>query len=74
LRGGRRDGERAGEWWRIAGCSNVASGPTPAELLELVDAAIIALDAGKTDIARARLSVLADAVQSRVTGSGRNRV
>jgi hypothetical protein len=36
-------------------CSDVASGPTPAELLELVDAAIIALDAGESDIARARL-------------------
>ncbi len=33
-------------------CSNVASGPTPAELLALVDAVIVALDAGEADIAR----------------------
>ena len=45
-------------------CSNVASGPTPAELLELVDAAIIALDAGESDIARARLQELVEAVRS----------
>ena len=45
------------------GCSNVASGPTPAELLELVDAAIIALDAGEAGIARARLQALAEAVR-----------
>ncbi len=44
-------------------CSNVASGPTPAELLELVDAARIALDAGEADIARARLQELAEAVR-----------
>jgi len=30
-------------------CSNVASGPARAELLALVDASIIALDAGETD-------------------------
>ena len=44
-------------------CSNVASGPTPAELLALVDAALIALDAGEADIARARLQELAEAVR-----------
>ena len=44
-------------------CSNVASGPTPAELLELVDAAIIALDAGEADIARARLQPLAEVIR-----------
>ena len=44
-------------------CSNVASGPTPAELLELVDAAIIALDAGEAEVARARLQALAEAVR-----------
>jgi hypothetical protein len=44
-------------------CSDVASGPTPAELLELVDAAIIALDAGESDIARARLQELVEAVR-----------
>ena len=45
-------------------CSNVASGPTPAELLELVDAAIVALDAGETEVARARLQALAEAVRA----------
>jgi hypothetical protein len=37
-------------------CSNVASGPTAAELLELVDAAIIALDAGETESHQPRQS------------------
>lgn len=46
-----------------AGCSNVASGPTAAELLELVGAAIIALDAGQSEVARARLQALAEAFQ-----------
>jgi hypothetical protein len=45
-------------------CSNVASGPTRTELLAFVDAAIIALDAGKTEVAKARLQVLADAIRS----------
>jgi hypothetical protein len=53
-------------------CSNVASGPTPAELLELVDAAIIALDAGEADIARAQLQALADAVRALRHGCGRD--
>jgi hypothetical protein len=46
-----------------AACSNVASGPTAAELLELVDAAIIAIDAGKSDVARAQLLALAKAIR-----------
>ena len=46
-------------------CSNVASGPTAAELLELVDAAIVALDAGESDVARAQLLALAKAVPIR---------
>jgi hypothetical protein len=45
------------------GSGDVASGPTPAQLLELVDAAIVALDAGEADIARARLQELAEAVR-----------
>ena len=44
------------------GCSNVASGTTPPALLELIDAAITDLDAGETDLARARLHALAEAV------------
>ena len=52
-------------------CSNVASGPKRAELLALVDAAIIALDAGETEVAKARLHVLAEAIRSQVTGGGR---
>ena len=46
-------------------CSSVASGTTPAGLLEAIDAAIAALDAGETDVARARLHALAEAVQAR---------
>jgi len=42
-------------------CSNVANPPTPAELLALVDAAIVALDAGEIEGARARLHALARA-------------
>ena len=44
-------------------CSNVASGPTPARLLALVDAVIVALDDGEADIARGRLQALAEAVR-----------
>ena len=55
-------------------CSNVASGPTRTELLALVDAAIIALDAGETEVAKARLQMLAEAVRFQVTGGGRNGV
>ena len=46
-------------------CSNVASGATPAALLEAIDAAIAALDTGETDVARARLHALAEAVRAR---------
>ena len=45
----------------------MASGTTPAALLELIDAAITALDAGETYVARALLHALADAVAPRVT-------
>jgi hypothetical protein len=45
-----------------------------AELLELVDVAIIALDAGESEVAKARLQVLAEAVRSQVTGGERNGV
>jgi hypothetical protein len=56
------------------GCSNVASGPTRAELLALVDAAIIALDAGEIEVAKARLQALAEPVRLQITGGGRNGV
>ena len=46
------------------GCSNVARGPTAAELIELVDAAIIALDAGESKVARVQLQALAKAVRA----------
>jgi hypothetical protein len=55
--------------WESYGCSNVASGPTPAELLAFVDAAIIVLDAGETEAARARLRALAEAVRSQVVST-----
>ena len=42
-------------------CSNVANGPTAAELVGLINAAIIALDACDSEIARAHLQVLAEA-------------
>jgi hypothetical protein len=48
-------------------CSNVASGPPPAELLELVDGAVTALDAIDSEIARTRLQALAEAVRSWLT-------
>jgi hypothetical protein len=63
-------GERASALENAAesrACSNVASGPTRAELLALVAAAIIALDAGKSEVARARLLALAEAVRPSVT-------
>ena len=53
--------ENAGE---SPACSNVANGPTAAELLELVHAAMIALDAGETEVARAQLQALAEAVRA----------
>jgi hypothetical protein len=36
-------------------CSNVANGPAVAELVELADAAIIAIEAGETEVFRAQL-------------------
>jgi hypothetical protein len=51
-------------------CSNVASGPTPAQLLELVDAAIMALDAGETEVTRVQLHALAEAVRPSVPAVG----
>jgi hypothetical protein len=46
-------------------CSNVASRTTPAALLDAIDATIAALDAGETDVARARLHALAGAVRAK---------
>jgi hypothetical protein len=46
---------------------SVASGTTSTALLELIDAAITAFDAGETDVTRARLRALLDAVAPRVT-------
>jgi hypothetical protein len=46
-------------------CSSVASGATPAALLGLIDAAITALDAGETDVVKARLDALAEAVRAK---------
>jgi hypothetical protein len=50
--------------------SKVANPSAPAELLALVDAAIIALDAGETEVVKARLQALTEAVRSMVTGGG----
>ena len=55
-------------------CSNVANGPSAADLLELVDAAIIALDAGETEAAKAQLQALAEAVRALGHGRGRDGV
>lgn len=41
-----------------------ASRPTPAQLLEFVDAAVVALDAGEADIARALWQAFAEAVRT----------
>jgi hypothetical protein len=56
--------ENAGE---SDACSSVASGTTPAALMEAIDAAITALDAGEIDIARTRLKALAEAVRANPT-------
>ena len=53
-------------------CSKVASGSTVAELLELVDAAINALDADEGEVARAQLQALAEAVRVPGHGCGRD--
>ena len=63
--------ESGGEWCR---CSNVASGPTAAQLLDLVDAAIVALDAGETEVARVQLQALAEAVRALGHGCERDGV
>jgi hypothetical protein len=55
-------------------CSNVASGPTPGELLALVNAALVALDAGETEVASAQLRGLAETVRALRHSSGRDRV
>ena len=54
--------------------SNVANAPTAAELLELADAAIVALHAGETEVARAHLRALAEAVRAKVTAARRDGV
>jgi hypothetical protein len=46
----------------LCACSSVASGTTPAALRGALDAAIAALDAGETDVARARLRGLVAAI------------
>jgi hypothetical protein len=46
----------------------------PADVLELVGAAIIALDAGEREVARARLQVLAEVVRAAGHDCGRNGV
>ncbi len=69
-------GERASAWENAGesrACSNVANGPMAAELLELVDAAIIALDTGETEVARAQLQALAKAVRARDQGVSHRR-
>ena len=63
--------ENAAEW---RACSNVASGPTRTELLALVDATILALDAGETEVIKGRLQTLAEAMRCQVTGGERNGV
>jgi hypothetical protein len=55
-------------------CGNVASGPTRTGLLALVDATILALDAGETEVVKARLQTLAEAMRCQVTGGERNGV
>lgn len=63
--------ENAGE---SRACSNVARGPTRTELLALVDATILALDAGETEVVKGRLQTLAKAMWCQVTGGERNGV
>ncbi len=73
-------GEESGAWaesrgsgraWEDAGgsdaCSSVARGPTAAELLAAVEAAIDDLEAGEVQDARARLRLLAEAIRPHVT-------
>jgi hypothetical protein len=73
--GNWRESGRAGENAAASrACSNVASGPTAAELIELVAAAIIVLDAGETQVARTQLQALAEAVRALRHGCGRDGV
>ena len=74
LRGRKREGERAREWRESGTCSDVANAPTAAEVLQLVDAAIVALDAGETEVARAHLRALAATVRAQVTAARRDGV
>ena len=55
-------------------CSNVANRPTAAELLEMLDAAIIALNAGETEAAGTQLQALAEAVRALGHDGGRDGV
>ena len=55
-------------------CSNVASGAILAELLEAVDDALGALNAGEIDTTRARLLALAETVRPLVTGANEHGV
>ena len=45
-------------------CSNVASPPTLAAVLDVIDAVVASLDARKIDVARARLRTLRAAVRA----------
>ena len=62
------ESEESASAWESAGesraCSNVANGPTAAELIDLVDAAIVALEAGESEVAGAQLQPLAEAVRA----------
>jgi len=64
--------------WESAGesraCSNVANGPTAAELIDLVDATIVALEAGESEVAGAQLQPLAEAVRAAGRGCRRDGV
>jgi hypothetical protein len=54
--------------------SACVEGPVPAQLIELVDAAIVAVDAADTEVARAQLQALAEAVRALRHGCGRDGV
>jgi len=51
--------EHTGKCRESPACSSVARGPTPPEVLEALQVAITALEAGEVEVARARLLVLA---------------
>jgi hypothetical protein len=63
--------ENAGE---SGACRNVASAPTAAALLEFVEAAIIALDTGETEVVRAQLQALAEVVRAVGHAPGRDGI